>query len=227
MFVHSPVTSPKELRMCASLVISSFIGGTKNGGVIRIERGPKEGPAPPEAGEVSSSRSKLKGLLEWVDRNVKKERRERVTLPKASTMPNRCGRHPIKEDPRSGSTKDGGDPITKPNRETKMTEAIHKVIPSNGVKRFPDIELKEERGSLGSVKPSSKVPHKQEVIVDTSIFDEGALSGRDQRVHVRGEPRSQHLSNDFCDCVNQANGSEIRDAFGSLLFWNENNVCRI
>ena len=45
--------------------------------------------------------------------------------------------------------------------------------------------------------------------MDASIFYEGALSGRYQRVHVRCNPGSQDFGNDFGDGMNQANGAEI------------------
>ena len=74
------------------------------------------------------------------------------------------------------------------------------------------------------MQPSRKVPHVHEIVMDASRFDECTLEPRDEGVHERCQASCQHLSDDFCNSVDEANGPIIADGFGTLLLWKQDDV---
>lgn len=97
-------------------------------------------------------------------------------------------------------------------------EEINDVLPSHGVKSFADVKLEEKRGGLAFVEPTSKAPNIHEVVVNASLFDEGTLRAGDEGMHVRAKSGSEDLSNNFCNGMNEAYRSVIRDLLRALFF---------
>lgn len=73
----------------------------------------------------------------------------------------------------------------------------HQVVPTNGIKCFRDVELEEEHRPIRTVKSSGHVLHKEEVVMNASSLDEGALVDGDQGAHVGPQPQRQQLGEDF------------------------------
>src|ERR1041385_3445002 len=60
--------------------------------------------------------------------------------------------------------------------------------------------------------------------MDASFLDEGALCIGDEVVHVRPKPKGKNFGNDFCDCVDKANWSKVRDLLRTIFLWQKCNV---
>ena len=70
------------------------------------------------------------------------------------------------------------------------------------------------------MKLSCKIPHIQEVVMNTSFLYEGTLGVGDKLVHVGGKTGSHHLGDKFCDCMDEANRPKIDDVLDTLFLWN-------
>jgi hypothetical protein len=51
----------------------------------------------------------------------------------------------------------------------------YKVVPSDRVERFGDVQFKQQSCGFGAVEAPDEIPHVEEVIMDASLFNEGAL----------------------------------------------------
>jgi hypothetical protein len=90
-------------------------------------------------------------------------------------MENRHTGHPIQKHPRGGRNQECDNPITESIWEAPFLQKVNNVFPTNGVEGFADIKLEEKGRSLVAVQPSSQVLYIEEVVVDASSLDEGAL----------------------------------------------------
>jgi hypothetical protein len=60
--------------------------------------------------------------------------------------------------------------------------------------------------------------------MDSSRLDESTLTWGDNVVHLWAEPPSHGFSNDLRDHVDEADGTEVRDRFRTVLLWQEHDV---
>jgi hypothetical protein len=64
---------------------------------------------------------------------------------------------------------------------------------------------------------------EHKIVLYETTFDEGALSFRDQPLHVAPQPISKNLSNQLGETVDQTNGSEILGSYSIIMFWQQCN----
>jgi hypothetical protein len=89
------------------------------------------------------------------------------------------------------------------------------------IKSFPNVE---EGGLLPSVKPTSIVANKHEVVMNASGLDKRTLRLRDNVIHTRGKPPSKNLCHNLGEPMDEANRPKVGDLFGPLLLWEEHNA---
>ena len=92
-------------------------------------------------------------------------------------------------------------------------EEIKDEFPSHGVERFANIKLEEERWNFVFVESSCNVPNLHEIVMDTSLFYEGALGMRDKIVHKWSKPEGNH----FYDNISNAMDQDYRPILGDVL----------
>jgi hypothetical protein len=63
-----------------------------------------------------------------------------------------------------------------------------------------------------------EVTNVEEVVVDTALFDEGALAGRDEVINERREAHRKHFSYDLRDAVDKTYGPVVADRLGPIFF---------
>jgi len=63
------------------------------------------------------------------------------------------------------------------------------------------------------------VPDVEEVIMDTSSFDEGTLARGYEFLHFRRESEGKDLVDDFREGMYETDRPEVRDRICLLLFW--------
>jgi hypothetical protein len=94
---------------------------------------------------------------------------------------------------------------------------VQNVFPPNRVKRLTNVKLEEKSRDLCFVEPRGKVLDIQEIVVNTPLLDEGALSIGDKLIHVRGETKRKHLCNNFGNSMYETNRPEIGDVLRTLF----------
>ena len=60
--------------------------------------------------------------------------------------------------------------------------------------------------------------------MDTSSFDEGALSLGNKVIHVGSQSVGHDFGDDLRDGMNQTNGAKVRDVFSTILFQNKGDI---
>lgn len=61
-------------------------------------------------------------------------------------------------------------------------QEVEDEFPSDKVEGFSYVQLGKKGGGLAFVKASSKVPHIHEVVMNVSLFNEGALGVGDEGI---------------------------------------------
>jgi hypothetical protein len=57
-------------------------------------------------------------------------------------------------------------------------EKVHKILPTNRIKGFPDVKFEEERRCLAFVKSFGEVLDIEKVVMDAHFLYEGTLGTR-------------------------------------------------
>lgn len=110
----------------------------------------------------------------------------------------------VEEDSRSCRGEEERRPSTPARWESPSLHDVEKIVPPHRIKSLGNVQLDEEGRGAGSVKTASRVPDVHEIIVDASLFDEGALAGGNDVVHFRTKSQSHSFGNNLRDDVNEA-----------------------
>jgi hypothetical protein len=73
------------------------------------------------------------------------------------------------------------------------------------------------------MKKSCCLLDKHKIVLYEATFDEGALSFRDQPLHMAPQPICKNLSHQLGETVDQTNGSEILGSYSIIMFWQQRN----
>ena len=82
-------------------------------------------------------------------------------------------------------------------------EKIKQILPLDGVEGLANIKLEKKGRGLALVQAPSAIANIQEVVMDASCFNEGALGVGDEACHVGAQPSGEHLRNNFRDRVDR------------------------
>ena len=105
-----------------------------------------------------------------------------------------------------------------------MVQQLEEEVPSDRVECLFDIKLEEQSRGFFAVKASGQVANVHKVIMDTSSFDEGALSLGNKVIHVGSQSVGHDFGDDLRDGMNQTNGAKVRDVFSTILFRNKGDI---
>ena len=108
-----------------------------------------------------------------------------------------------------------------------MVQQVEEEVPSDRVECLFDIKLEEQSRGFFAVKAWGQVANVHKVIMDTSSFDEGALSLGNKVIHVGSQTVGHDFGDDLRDGMNQTNGAKVRAGCRPILLWNEGNVCGV
>lgn len=103
------------------------------------------------------------------------------------------------------------NPVTPMSRETEAQEELEEVLPGDGIESFGEIELHQQGRLPPAVESAGDVPDKQEVVVDATRLEEGALHGRDELPHERREATSKNLGEELGERANETNWAQVVD----------------
>ena len=92
-----------------------------------------------------------------------------------------------------------------------------RYIPTSPNEKPRDVKLEEEGYGLVFVKPTRKILHIHEIIMNASLLDKCTLRIGNQSIHERREANGQHLGDDFGDGVDKADRPIVGDPLGALL----------
>lgn len=67
-------------------------------------------------------------------------------------------------------------------------EEVDDELPSNRVECLSSVKLEQKSGRSTLVESMGKISDVHEVIMNSSILDEGALGIRDEVIHMRSQP---------------------------------------
>lgn len=166
----------------------------------KLKGSPENGSPTMKFMEGAVVSSHFKDLLQRVDGEDEEERGEWVPLPETSAMQNWGSGHPIEEDPRGSSVKQGHDPIAKSTWESMPMQEIKNVLSSHRIEGLTDVKLEEEGRHVVPMKPPGKIPHIHEIVVDASL-NENTLSAGNELVHVRPKPKGKYLRDDLSNSM--------------------------
>jgi hypothetical protein len=88
---------------------------------------------------------------------------------------NRVHDNTIEKKPGGSGGEQSGNPIPEARREPTALQKIRDILPTNGVKRFPNIKLEEQSRGLGLMESSSKVFHIEKVVMNASLINKCTL----------------------------------------------------
>jgi hypothetical protein len=125
--------------------------------------------------------------------------------------------HLVGENSRSGGGEKGHDPIAEARRETLALKKVDNVLLANGIKNPADVKFEKDGRGFSLMQPCRKVFNVQEVIMDTSLLDEGSLGIRNKFIHQRPKTDIKHLSDCLGNSMNQGNGAIVDNVFGPIF----------
>jgi hypothetical protein len=142
-------------------------------------------------------------------------------------MTNRLAGNAIKKNPRGRGRKNGGHPIPEPRWEAPTLKKVKQVLPTYGIKGFPNVKFEEKGRKSSFVETRGEILNVEEIVMDTSFLDKGTLCIGNKIIHARGKPRRKQLGNNLRHTMDKANRPEIGDLLRPFLLRQKSNVCGI